>query len=166
MFRTRIRKRFSGGVQALLNYQYSRLPEKTARLNGGDTALVKDVASDDRPQRLVMSGSWDLPFGHGKRFAAHSNFFSGATGGWSVNATYTLQQGWPLHNQPRNVAGVFDVTRFERDSTKQLLNNVRTFADRFPNLRQYGVNTIFLRSNAFRFVRRSLLNTAPNSLTC
>ena len=155
MFQTRIRKRFSGGVQMLLNYQYSKLIEKTARLNGGDAALVKDVASDDRPQRLVMSGSWDLPFGKGQRFASHGNVLvNGIVGGWSVNAIYSLQQGaplsWgnvlylggPLNNQPRNVGGVFDVTRFERDSTKQLLNNVRTFADRFSNLRQDGVNNV------------------------
>jgi hypothetical protein len=71
-----------------------------------------------------------------------------------VNGIFTLQKGAPLNwgnvlylggalnNQPRNVAGVFDVTRFERDSTKQLLNNVRTFADRFSNLRQDGVNNL------------------------
>jgi hypothetical protein len=60
MFQTRIRKRFSEGVQLLANYQYSKLIEKTARLNGGDSALVKDVSADDRPQRVVASGSWDF----------------------------------------------------------------------------------------------------------
>jgi hypothetical protein len=155
MFQTRLRKRFSGGVQLLLNYQYSKLIEKTARLNAGDAALVKDVSGDDRPQRLVISGSWDLPFGKGKRFGRHSGFLvNSLAGGWSVNGIFTLQKGAPLNwgnvlylggalnNQPRNVAGVFDVTRFERDSTKQLLNNVRTFADRFSNLRQDGVNNL------------------------
>jgi hypothetical protein len=34
------------------------------------------------------------------------------------------------------------VTRFDRDSTHQLSNNVRTFADRFSNLRQDGVNDV------------------------
>ena len=37
---------------------------------------------------------------------------------------------------------MFDVTRFDRDSTHQLASNVRTFADRFSNLRQDGVNNI------------------------
>ncbi len=32
--------------------------------------------------------------------------------------------------------------RFERDSTKQLLDNIRIFADRFSNLRQDGVNDV------------------------
>jgi hypothetical protein len=60
MFQTRVRKRFSDGVQLLANYQYSTLIEKTARLNGGDSALVKDVSADDRPQRVVASRSWDF----------------------------------------------------------------------------------------------------------
>lgn len=153
MFQTRLRKHFSGGIQLLVNYQYSKLIEKVSRLNGGDTALVKDVSNDDRPQRIVVSGSWDLPAGKGRRFASNrGKLIDAFIGGWSVNAIFTLQQGaplnWgnviylggPLNNQPRNVAGVFDVTRFDRDSTHQLASNVRTFADRFSNLRQDGVN--------------------------
>ena len=155
MLQARLHKRFSGGVQLLLNYQYSKLIERTTRLNGGDLALVKDVSVDDRPQRVVVSGSWDLPFGRGKRFGGHQGgIVNSLAGGWSVNGIYTLQAGaplsWgnviylggPLNNQPRNVNGVFDVTRFDRDSTHQLLDNVRTFADRFSNLRQDGVNNV------------------------
>jgi hypothetical protein len=155
MLQARLHKRFSGGVQVLLNYQYSKLIERTARLNGGDSALVKDVSTDDRPQRLVVSGSWDLPFGKGRRFGAGANrIVDGLMGGWSINGIYTLQDGaplsWgnviylggPLHNNPRGVNGVFDVTRFDRDSTHQLVDNVRTFADRFSNLRQDGVNNV------------------------
>ena len=53
-----------------------------------------------------------------------------------------LYLGGPLNNQPRNVNGVFDVTRFDRDSTHQLGSNIRTFADRFSNLNQDGVNNV------------------------
>jgi hypothetical protein len=168
MFQTRLHKRFSRGVQFLLNYQYSKLIEKTGRLNGGDATLVKDVANDDRPQRIVVSGSWDLPFGKGRRFGGNQNRFVDAVmGGWSVNGIYTLQVGaplsWgnvlylggPLNNQPRNVGGVFDVTRFDRDSTHQLASNYRTFADRFSNLRQDGVNNVdFSALKNFRIVER------------
>jgi len=155
MMQVRFRKRLSGSLQLLANYQYSKLIERTTRLNGGDAALVKDVGSDDRPQRFVLSGTWDLPFGPGRMFGGNSSGFVNALiGGWSANGIFTVQQGaplnWgnvlyfggPLNNQPRNVAGVFDVRRFERDSTKQLLDNYRTFADRFSNLRQDGVNNI------------------------
>ena len=165
MFQTRLRKRFSGGMQVLVNYQYSKLIERTARLNGGDATLVKDISPDDRPQRFVASGSWDLPFGNGKHFWGSSGtVINGLISGWSVNGIFTLQQGaalnWgnvlylggPLNNQPRNVGGVFDVTRFERDSTKQLVNNLRTFADRFSSLRQDGVNNL-----DFSAIKRFLL---------
>jgi hypothetical protein len=170
MFQTRLRKRFSGGVQVLVNYQYSKLIERTARLNGGDTTLVKDISTDDRPQRFVASGSWDLPFSRGKHYGTNVNsFLNAAIAGWSVNGIFTLQLGAPLNfgnllyvggslqNQPRNVGGVFDVTRFERDSTKQLLNNIRTFADRFSNLRQDGVNNV-----DFSAIKRSPIREQTN----
>lgn len=155
MLQGRLRKRFSGGVQVLVNYQYSKLIERTTRVNGGDATPVKDVSVDDRPQHFVASGSWDLPFGAGKRFGGSSGaIVNSVAGGWSLNGIYTYQVGaplnWgnvlylggPLNNQPRNVNGVFDVTRFERDSTKQLVDNLRTFADRFSNLRQDGINNV------------------------
>ena len=102
-------------MQVFTNYQYSKLIERTARLNGGDATLAKAISPDDQPQCFVANGSWNLPFGNGKRFGVSSGteLYLGGT-------------------QPRNVGGVFDVTRFERDSTKQLSNNLRTFADRFP----------------------------------
>ena len=65
MMQARWSQHFSKGFQILANYQYSKLITKTSRLNGGDTARVKDVSSDDRPQHIVVSGSWDLPFGTG-----------------------------------------------------------------------------------------------------
>jgi len=170
MFQTRLRKRFSGGVQVLVNYQYSKLIERTARLNGGDAAPVKDVSVDDRPQRFVASGSWDLPFGTGRSYGANtSGLVHSLIDHWSVNGIFTLQQGaplnWgnllylggPLNNQPRNVGAVFDVTRFERNSARQLIDNLRTFADRFSNLRQDGVNNVDF-SGIKRFPIRERIN--------
>ncbi|MCU1260776.1 MAG: hypothetical protein JWO80_3661 [Bryobacterales bacterium] len=168
MMQGRLRKRFSKGVQVLVNYQYSKLIAKTTRLNGGDTALVKDVSSDDRPQHIVASGSWDLPFGKGRLFGSQqSRIVDTFIGGWSVNGIFTMQVGaplnWgnviylggPLNNQPRNVSGVFDVTRFNRNSAQQLANNVRTFADAFSNLRQDGVNNVdFSALKQFRIAEK------------
>jgi hypothetical protein len=155
MMQTRFHKRFSKGVQILVNYQYSKLITETNRLNGGNASFVKDVSADDRPQHVVVSGSWDLPFGKGKRFGAgQGRLVDSLFGNWSVNGIYTWQVGaplsWgnviylggPLDNQPRNVNGVFDVTRFNRNSAQQLSDNIRTFADEFSNLRQDGVNNV------------------------
>ena len=155
MPQTRLNKRFSGGLQLPINYQYSKLIEMSSRLNGGDNTLSKDISVDDRPQRIVVSGRWELPFGKGTRFGAgRGRIVDGVIGGRSVNGIYTLQVGaalsWgnvlylggPLNNQPRNVDGVFEVTRFDRDSTHQLGSNLRTFANRFSNLRQDGVNNL------------------------
>jgi len=154
MLQTRLHKRFSGGLQFLLNYQYSKLIERTVRLNPGDSRLEKRVGTDDRPQRLVFSASWDLPFGNGKRFGSSSKVVNSVIGGWSTNIIYSIQVGaplnWgnviylggPLHMDPRGVNAAFDVNQFDRNSTRQLANNVRTFTDQFSNLRQDGVHNV------------------------
>ena len=63
MLQTRFEKRFSNGLQFLANYQWSKMLEATNRLNAGDSLLQYRVANEDRPQRFVFSGSYELPFG-------------------------------------------------------------------------------------------------------
>src|SRR5690606_10290295 len=51
----------------------------------------------DIPQKFVLTGTWDLPFGKGRTFgsdwAAPLDFI---LGGWSLNANGTLQKGWAV----------------------------------------------------------------------
>ena len=72
----RVEKRFSGGLSFLLAYTFSKLIDNNlgGGLNGfaesGDEnvrnwdnlAAERSVSSNDLPQRLVMSGSYELPF--------------------------------------------------------------------------------------------------------
>ena len=69
----RIEKRFSHGFLMLLNFQKSKLLEKRSRLNDLDTTLEKRSAAEDRPYRLVWSGTYDLPFGRGKAVLKDAN---------------------------------------------------------------------------------------------
>lgn len=151
----RVEQRFSGGFSLLANYQYSRLMEKRSRLNASDPAYEKRIAAEDRPQRLVISGSYDLPFGKGKRFLSRTNrLMDAAVGGWIVNSIYTVQPGpaivWgnliylggDLQLNTRNIDKAFDTTRFNTNSQQQLASNIRTFSSRFNNLRADGVNNM------------------------
>ncbi len=145
MFQARVEKRFSHGVQLLANYLYSKLIERRSRLNDFDPLPEKRISSDDRPQRFVLSASWDLPLPKGRFF-----------GGWTVNSIYTTQAGSPLgwgnvlylggdlNLNPRAIDGAFDVTRFNRVANQQLVANVRTFPSQFSTLRADGVNNIDL----------------------
>src|SRR5213596_1159379 len=66
MFEARMEKRFSHGVQFLANYSWSKTLDRTSRLNDTDPYLEKRISPDDRPQRVVASAMWELPFGKGK----------------------------------------------------------------------------------------------------
>jgi hypothetical protein len=151
----RIEKRFSHGFLMLVNFQWSKLMEKRSRLNDPDPQLEKRIAAEDRPYRLVWSGTYDLPFGRGKAIMKSANrVLDYAVGGWNVNLITTFTTGtalgWgnviylggPLNLDPHNVDNSFDTSQFNRVSAQQLGSNVRTFPTRFANLRADTVQQV------------------------
>lgn len=168
-FQARLERRFANGFQMIANYQWSKLMEKRSRLNDFDPFLEKRIAGEDRPQRLVVSGSYDLPFGKGQKFLSNSNVLARQlAGGWTLNWILTLQPGaplgWgnviylggPLNLTPHKVDNSFDVTRFVRAPAQQLEWNRRTFPTRFANLRSDGVRQIdFSAIKAFNLTEKA-----------
>ena len=162
----RLEKRLSHGLTWMANYQFSRLIEKRSFLNPSDAAPEKRVASEDRPQRLVVSAVYELPFGRGKAFGASANpVLARIIGGWSLSGAYSYASGAPLdwseaiylggdlQFNPRAVNGAFDTSRFITDSRQQLASHLRTFPSRFGNLRQDGTNNVdmsLLKDTAIR----------------
>lgn len=53
-------------------------------------------ASNDIPNRFTVSGSWELPFGHGKPFLNSNRWLDLAVGGWHFNDIMIIQNGGPL----------------------------------------------------------------------
>jgi hypothetical protein len=155
MFAVRFEKRFSGGLSLLSNYQWSKLIEWRNHLNPFQDFLEKRIAADDRPQRIVISASYDLPFGRGRKFASGVHpVVNYVIGGWVTNFIYTAQPGGPvdwgnviylgggLNWNPSNPDRTFDTSRFNTVAAQQLEFNVRTFPTRFANLRADGVNNV------------------------
>jgi hypothetical protein len=151
----RLEKRFSHGFLMLVNFQASRLMEKRSRLNDMDPRLEKRVAAEDRPYRLVWSGTYDLPFGTGKAMLKGANrLVNYAVGGWNVNliTTFTtgtslgwgnvIYNGGELNLNPHNVDGAFDTSVFNRIPAQQLASNLRVFPTRFADLRQDSVKQV------------------------
>jgi hypothetical protein len=149
---TRLEKRFSHGFQILANYQFSRTFTKDRYMNSFGP-LEKRPADIDRPHRFVASFSYELPFGKGKAVLGSPSGVGGAVvdrivGGWVINGIYSYESGgpvgdWgdviyyggPLNWNPNNPDQVFDTTQFNRVSSQQLSNHIRTFPTRFSNLR-------------------------------
>jgi outer membrane receptor protein involved in Fe transport len=103
-------RQFSGGLQMLANYTWSKCrtdarqglintigSQRAPLLAGfgihGDYALC-DV---DVTQIVHLSGTYDLPFGHGKMLMnSVPAAVDGLVGGWRMNALATLQSGTPF----------------------------------------------------------------------
>jgi hypothetical protein len=108
---TRVEKQFSGGLNFLGTYTWSKtLSDAGDLLNGNNQGgfrapwvpgfgLSKDrgLALFDIRNVFHLSGGYALPFGKGKRFMGDAGGFSNALlGGWSVNAITTLEGGQPV----------------------------------------------------------------------
>jgi hypothetical protein len=105
-------KRFSNGVSASANYTWAKAIDDSsvtgqytlawmggspALQNPLNLALERSLSGNDVAHRLVATGVWDLPFGHGKTWGANLNrVVDGIFGGWQVSGTLTLQSGPPL----------------------------------------------------------------------
>jgi hypothetical protein len=108
---TKLEKQFGGGLSFLATYTWSKTRTDAGDLlNGGSTAGFRapdvpgfgiqgdyGLASFDIRNVFHLSGSYDLPFGHGKKFGSNATGFTDKLiGGWSVNTILTLQDGQPI----------------------------------------------------------------------
>jgi hypothetical protein len=129
--------------------------EHVSYLNGGSYALEKRVSTYDRPNSLVISGVYELPFGKGRQFASGINpVLDGVIGGWALSTIYSLHSGAPLsfgnliylgaplNYNAENVSHTFDTTAFNTVSAQQLSQNFRYFPSQFDNLRVDHTNNI------------------------
>jgi len=121
-FTLRVEKRFSRGLSALVAFTAGKLIDDVSQqvtfLGQAGTkqdfynrAGERAVSSQDVAQRLVLSGSYDLPFGKGKRFlTAAPGPVDWIAGGWQINGIVTFQGGIPLAiSNGGNFANVFSV---------------------------------------------------------
>jgi hypothetical protein len=59
--------------------------------------IEKSVSTHDIPQRLAMNGTYEVPFGKGRKYGASANrFLIVLLGGWQANGIFTIQSGLPL----------------------------------------------------------------------
>ncbi len=156
-FLARLEKRMSYGVRFLVNYEWSKRIERVAYLNPQDVDPERRIAADDRPQHLVVSGTWELPFGRGRRYTVGNPVASYFASGWNVTSIFTLQpQGAPLvwgdviykgndlndlRVNPHAPDGAFDVTQFDRTTANQPVTgtHIRTLPTQVTNSRQDGI---------------------------
>ena len=157
---TRLEKRFAHGLQYSVSWTWSKLMQATGYLNAGDSMPEKVISDQDRPQRVVVTGVYELPFGPNKALAGKSHGFVAAViGGWQISGVFAHQTGqaiaWgnvlfngdlhaiPLPKDQRTVSQWLNVDAgFNKVSAQQLASNLRTFSTRFNGIRQDGQNNL------------------------
>ena len=99
----KIDKRFSHGIQGLISYTFSRTEDNVApaglhpllegrRMRANSKAL-------DIPHLFVVSATYELPFGEGRRFLSGEGVARHVLGGWSLSAITNYHSGDPLNIQ-------------------------------------------------------------------
>ncbi len=99
-------RRLAGGWTVLSNYMISKQLWARQKQNPQDARLVRVPGSEDRPQQLTISSSYELPFGRNKRFLSNAGpVLSRIAGGWQVNGIYFRQSGAALSWGPMVFTG-------------------------------------------------------------
>jgi hypothetical protein len=107
-------KRLSHGLQLLASYAVSKALSDVSLEETGyagpqdqfNLRAEKALASTDIPQTLVLSYTYELPFGAGKPFLGHG-VGKQLLGGWSVSGIHTYSGGLPLHITTPNGLPIF-----------------------------------------------------------
>jgi len=121
----KVEKRFTKGYTLLAAYTWSRFREQVFQLNPYDTTYEDRPAASDVPHRVTISGILELPFGHGRAFAANATRFTDAfIGGWSLQAIGQLQSGQPIDLNARNVYFNGDAASLKTDYSGDTNNPV------------------------------------------
>jgi hypothetical protein len=108
-----VNRRLSAGLTLRGVYTYSKVLDDGDSLNattsGGGPALASNpfnlksdwgLGSFDVRNVAVVSGTYALPIGHGKRFLGDVHGFANVmASGWTVNSIVTLQNGFPFSPQ-------------------------------------------------------------------
>jgi hypothetical protein len=127
-FQLKVEKRFSQGLYMLLAYTHSKLLTSAAGLtqstsaswNGTTGGIIspfewnrnKSLAPDDVPNSFSLAGTYELPFGKGKKFANSSNGMNYLVGGWQLTGAWKYSSGTPFWFRAANcnVPGQFRLT--------------------------------------------------------
>lgn len=138
-----VEKRYSHGFTILGAYTWSKTLEALAFLNPQDAAPFKNIGSQDRPQRLVISAVYELPFGRGHHWLGNDNRITElAVGGWELNFWEVIQSGTPTGlNSGYRLLGD---PRVGVDKSRLSYFNTCT---RFANKTVFGTNSAFLAVN-------------------
>src|SRR5262249_7463746 len=145
-----------------VSYTISKTMEAAAFLNPQDTKLSRELTSFDTPQRLVVSGVYELPIGPRKRWAS-KGLIAHIVGGWQLNWISIAQSGTPMaypdyyiYGNPKLDSG--QTLNHWFNTSKEIWvqrppNTLRTAPLRSPNIRRHTAPQVDASVNRDFFIR-------------
>jgi len=92
----RVDKRFSGGLQFLSHFTWSKALTHESYYFFIDPRVGYGPSYYNRPKVFVFAGNYDLPFGKGKMFGGNtSRWVDRLISGFALNGTFTWEDGLP-----------------------------------------------------------------------
>ncbi len=156
-FQFKLQQRFRHGLSYLVSYTNSKTMESVAYLSPQNSKLSRELVSFDVPQRLVVSGIYELPLGRRKSWLK-SGWLSQIAGGWQVNWSGVFQSGvpmpypdWYLRGDPKLESGQSLNQWFNTSKSvwvQRPTDTLRVTQLRSPSIRRHNapqVNTTVLR---------------------
>ncbi len=99
-------QRLTSGLSFTANYVWSHAEDNAPFDGGADGPIPQDPnnrradwanSDNDIRQRINLYGTYELPFGAGKRFLSNRSFVNRyLAGGWQINAIAVIQSGLPF----------------------------------------------------------------------
>ncbi|MGC1783972.1 MAG: TonB-dependent receptor [Acidobacteriaceae bacterium] len=90
-------KSYSSGVQLLAHYTWSKARAHESDYYFNDPHADYGNSYYNRPQVFVLSGNWNLPFGHNRAFGGSApGWVNQIIGGFALNGDWTWEDGLPF----------------------------------------------------------------------
>jgi hypothetical protein len=146
-----VQKRLTAGATFTLSHTWAKQMDRTNFQNPQDTELEKQIADADVTHNIGINGSYELPFGRGRKlFATDNKIVNGIAGGWTLNGLVRLQSGMPT-NFPANAEPVGGIDPIPADQNIDQWYTPGSFRTLAPfTLRRFSLRYGSLRNPPIR----------------
>src|SRR6185369_3754680 len=158
---SKLTKRFSNGVTALVSYTWSKSIDETSGIRTSDSDTLfwqngycqrceRGLSAFDNRHRLVVSGLYDLPLGKGRKFDTRNALLNGIAGGWQLGSIVTWRSGFPINPTAGTNRANTNIANDRPDATGQSISLATPTTDQWFNTAAFALQPIYNFGNAGR----------------
>jgi len=158
---TKLTKRYSNGLTALVSYTWSKSIDTTSgiRTSDSDSLFSQDgrcmlcdrgLSAFDNRHRLAVSGLYDLPFGKGRRMVVKNRLLDAVIGGWQVGGISTWRAGFHINPSAGMNRANTNINVDRPDATGQPVSLDTPTTSHWFNTAAFALQPIYQFGNAAR----------------